>query len=68
MRKENYACEKAYRENAKLLTGDHSDDDDYTPTSKNRKEIAKEKRKDVQQNLLNGEYIENIEERNRVFR
>jgi hypothetical protein len=51
-----------------VLAGEDSNDDDYMPTVKEKEKVEKEKRREMQQKLQDGEFISNATERAKVFK
>lgn len=56
------------RLSSNVLAGEDSNDDDYMPTVKEKEKVEKEKRREMQQKLQDGEYLANITERSKVFK
>ena len=50
------------------MAGEDSNDDDYMPTVKEKEKVEKEKRREMQQKLQDGEFISNATERAKVFK
>ena len=59
---------KCYRHGSSVLAGEDSNDDDYMPTVKEKEKVEKEKRREMQQKLQDGEFISNAAERAKVFK
>jgi hypothetical protein len=64
----NGFCKIDPRYTTNVLAGEDSNDDDYMPTVKEKEKVQKEKRREIQQKLQDGEYITNAVERSRIFK
>jgi hypothetical protein len=57
-----------FRRASNVLAGEDSNDDDYMPTVKEKEKVEKEKRREMQQKLQDGEFLSNATERAKVFK